>query len=90
MHAWREGDALACEFRGHGVIDDPLAGRLRPVANEISGHGLWFVNQLCDLVQLRSEPARGTRIRAWMDLPTTDKHTGRRTAAARQRPHNQP
>lgn len=72
VHTWREGDALACEFRDQGVIDDPLAGLLRPTANEISGHGLWFVNQLCDLVQLRSEPAHGTRIRIWIDLPTTD------------------
>jgi len=66
---WRENDALACEFHDQGVISDPLAGRLRPPATQFAGRGLWFVNQLCDLVQLRSEPARGTRIRIWIDLP---------------------
>jgi anti-sigma regulatory factor (Ser/Thr protein kinase) len=68
VHLWRESDALACEFRDHGVISDPLAGRLRPSAKQLGGRGLWFVNQLCDLVQLRSEPARGTRVRIWIEL----------------------
>lgn len=72
-HLWREGDALACEFRDRGVISDPLVGRLRPSAKRLGGRGLWFVNQLCDLVQLRSEPERGTRIRIWFDLAATDR-----------------
>jgi len=66
---WRDQDALALEFHDDGVIDDPLVGRLRPTAAQFGGRGLWFVNQLCDLVQLRSEPGRGTRIRLWVDLP---------------------
>jgi anti-sigma regulatory factor (Ser/Thr protein kinase) len=77
VHLWRENDALACEFRDHGVITDPLAGRRRPQASQLGGRGLWFVNQLCDLVQLRSEPGHGTRIRLWMDL--TDPDTAPRT-----------
>ena len=81
VHLWRESDALACEFRDHGVISDPLAGRLRPPAEKLGGRGLWFVNQLSDLMQLRSEPARGTRIRVWIDLATADEHPGRQSTA---------
>lgn len=86
LHAWRQGDALACEFHDRGVISDPLAGRRRPAANQLAGRGLWFVNQLCDLVQLRSEHARGTRIRIWIDLPAPDEDTGRQPIAAHQQP----
>lgn len=68
LRMWHDGDALALEFHDDGVIDDPLAGRLRPPTNQFGGRGLWFVNQLCDLVQLRSEPGRGTRIRLWIDV----------------------
>lgn len=88
LRMWREGDALACEFRDQGVISDPLAGRLRPPAKQLGGRGLWFVNQLCDLVQLRSEPGRGTRIRIWIDLDTTEEHRDRQPTAA-ERAHDQ-
>jgi len=69
LRLWREGAALVCELRDVGVITDPMVGRIRPRADQIGGRGLWFVNQLCDLVQIRSTPEHGTRIRLWMDLP---------------------
>jgi len=88
VHLWRNGDSLVCEFRDEGVITDPLAGRLRPPPGQLGGRGLWFVNQLCDLVQLRSEAGHGTRIRLWMDLPSgadgscdVDSAEGRTSAA---------
>lgn len=54
VSAWREPDSFVCEVRDSGRIDDPLAGRSLPVDGRRCGRGLWLVNQLCDLVQLRS------------------------------------
>ena len=51
---WSEGDETIWEVRDRGGIDAPLAGRERPGFDRIGGHGLWLVNQLCDLVHLRS------------------------------------
>ena len=45
-----------------GRIDDPLAGRKRPDVDACSGRGLWMVNQLCELVQIRST-LTGTAVR---------------------------
>lgn len=62
MLAWRERDVLMCEIRDSGYIEDPLIGRSRPAPEQHTGRGLWLVNQLCDLVQIRSSPS-GTAIR---------------------------
>ncbi|HEV3045808.1 MAG TPA: sensor histidine kinase [Solirubrobacteraceae bacterium] len=51
---WREHGSLVCEVRDGGTIDAPLIGRRRPAADQTSGRGVWLVNQLCDLVQIRS------------------------------------
>ncbi len=51
---WRDADALVCEVRDRGRIGDPLVGRARPSPDQRGGHGMWLVNALCDLVQLRS------------------------------------
>lgn len=64
---WREPQALAIEVRDRGVIEQPLAGRVRPSPTQENGRGLWVANQVCDLVQIRSGP-RGTRARLWMNL----------------------
>ena len=74
LRVWVEDGALVCEFRDAGVIKDPMVGRVRPASNQIGGCGLWFVHQLCDLVEIRSEPTQGTCIRLHMDLP--DGHGG--------------
>lgn len=70
LRLWAQGVALACELRDSGVITDPLAGRVRPSQTQLGGRGLWFVNQLCDLVEIRSEPGEGTCVRLWMELPS--------------------
>lgn len=54
LKMWREGDYVVCEVSDRGRIDKPLAGRERPVADQEGGFGLWLVNQLSDLVQLRT------------------------------------
>ena len=57
------------QLRDAGVITDPMAGRIRPSREQLGGRGLWFVNQLCDLVQIRSFAGQGTCVRLWIDLP---------------------
>lgn len=63
VRTWAEDGVLVCEFHDAGHITDPLVGRARPTAGQIGGRGLWLVNQLCDLVQIRSTAAGGTTIR---------------------------
>jgi anti-sigma regulatory factor (Ser/Thr protein kinase) len=67
LRVWREPEALCCEIRDSGRIDDPLAGRRPPVGDQEDGRGLWLANQLCDLVQVRSGP-EGTAVRivSWL------------------------
>lgn len=67
LRSWREPDALVCEVRDRGRIDDPLAGRGLLGDPEASGRGLWLVNRLCDLVRLRSL-RDGTAVRLHMAL----------------------
>jgi hypothetical protein len=47
--------------RDQGEITDPLVGRYPP-GPDLDVNGLWLVNQLCDLVQIRSGPD-GTYVR---------------------------
>jgi anti-sigma regulatory factor (Ser/Thr protein kinase) len=65
---WREPGAAVVEFSDAGTIADPLVGRLRPDArSDGGGRGLYLVNQLCDLVQLRSSAAGTTvRVTTWL------------------------
>ena len=56
VRVWREPSAFVCEVRDGGRLSEPLVGRQRPGISHASGRGLWLVNQLCDLVQLRSPP----------------------------------
>jgi len=59
---WLEAGAAVVEFSDSGHVTDPLTGRFRPPLDSVGGRGVYLVNQLCDLVQLRSS-ARGTSIR---------------------------
>ena len=67
LHAWTDHQSLVCEVSDHGHITSPLAGRLPPASNTAPGAGLWFANQLCDLVQIYSSPGR-TAIRLHQNL----------------------
>jgi len=57
---WLEPGAVVVEFTDAGLVLDPLVGRRTPRPDQDHGHGLYLVNQLCDLVQVRSSPAGTT------------------------------
>ncbi len=65
---WSEADAIVCEVRDGGQICEPLAGRRHPAPEQPGGRGLWLVNQLCDLVQIRSSPGQ-TAVRVRICAP---------------------
>jgi anti-sigma regulatory factor (Ser/Thr protein kinase) len=62
LRVWRRADRLMCQVEDGGTIEDPLAGRRSPRFPRAGGIGLWAVNQLCDLVEVRSTE-RGTKVR---------------------------
>ncbi len=66
LRTWAEGAQVVCEFRDGGYIADPMAGRVRPTLDQIGGRGLWLVQQMCDLVQIRTSAENGTVIRLTM------------------------
>jgi len=53
LRVWSERGKLVCQVEDGGRISDPLAGRRRGLPG-IGGLGLWMVNQLCDLVEVRT------------------------------------
>jgi anti-sigma regulatory factor (Ser/Thr protein kinase) len=63
---WFEPGNLVAEISDRGVINSPLIGRQRPVPGPGGGYGLWLVHQLCDLVQVRSDPVTGTVVRMYL------------------------
>jgi anti-sigma regulatory factor (Ser/Thr protein kinase) len=66
---WTTAEEIVCQVTDGGYIADPLAGRLRPAPTAArGGRGLWLVNQVCDLVQVRSNQD-GTTVRVHMRLP---------------------
>ena len=51
VRVWSDTDAVTCEVFDDAPVDDVLHGRTAPTD---AHDGLWQVNQVCDLVQLRS------------------------------------
>jgi anti-sigma regulatory factor (Ser/Thr protein kinase) len=84
LHSWHEHGRLTCQVSDTGRIGDPLAGRIRPDPQALSGRGLWLVNQLCDLVQIRTGAA-GTTVRIHARRREPVEHPGRELAAAGER-----
>ena len=65
---WVASGEIICQVEDTGQISDPLVGTRRPdPAAYERGAGLWVVNQLCDLVQMRTGPG-GTTFRVHMRL----------------------
>lgn len=69
IRLWSADGEVLCQIEDSGFISDPLAGHRRPVANRTGGHGLWLVNQICDLAEI-STSELGTTIRLHMSCPT--------------------
>jgi anti-sigma regulatory factor (Ser/Thr protein kinase) len=67
LRVWRDSETVICEVRGRGRITEPRVGRIRPTPQQWTGRGLWLVNQLCDLTQIRSN-AEGSVVRVHMGL----------------------
>ena len=68
LRVWAEDSRLVCEFHDSGHVRDPLVGRIRPTVDQTGGRGLWLVQQLCDLVQIRSTAEAGTTVRLHVAL----------------------
>ncbi|WP_164704423.1 sensor histidine kinase [Blastococcus litoris] len=63
---WATPSAAVVEFSDQGHLEDPLTGRRLPPVDQEGGRGLFLVNQLCDLVQLRStEHGTVVRVTTW-------------------------
>jgi anti-sigma regulatory factor (Ser/Thr protein kinase) len=71
FRCWIENDRYVCEVSDRGRIGKPLAGRIRAPAGQAGGHGLYLVNQLADLVQVRSNDD-GTVVRIHITHPGAD------------------
>jgi anti-sigma regulatory factor (Ser/Thr protein kinase) len=67
LRIWVAPGAMVCQLEDAGHITDPLAGRHAPAPSVDGGLGLWMVNQLCDLVEVRTATG-GTTIRLHMSL----------------------
>ena len=65
LRIWDEPDGLVCEVRDTGHILHPLIGREEPAIGQVGGHGIWLVNLVCDLVQVRSSE-NGSTVRMKM------------------------
>jgi anti-sigma regulatory factor (Ser/Thr protein kinase) len=70
VRVWVTRDEILCQFDDSGHIRNPLAGYGRPSGDDPGGQGLWLVNQVCDLAEIRTSAA-GTTIRMHMfrDVP---------------------
>jgi anti-sigma regulatory factor (Ser/Thr protein kinase) len=77
---WTLPGEMVCEVRDSGWIADPLAGRRRPPEHPTGRQGLWVVNKICDLVQMRSSRA-GTTVRLHMNLAQRPGRPGGRDGA---------
>ena len=60
LRLWDQPAEIVCEITDRTVVGDLLAGRRAPTSGRIDP--VWWANQTCDLVQLRSN-LRGTTVR---------------------------
>ena len=65
IRLWETAAEVLCQVEDTGYIRDPLAGHWRPAGDLVGGQGLWLVNQVCDLAEIRSSEL-GTTIRLHM------------------------
>ena len=64
---WHDGRGVVTELRAdHGLGDRRVLHGARPAPEAESGRGLWLINEVCDLVEFRSD-AQGMTLRLHMD-----------------------
>lgn len=67
LTTWNEPGDFVLEVSDQGHIPDPLVGRNVVPGTADGGRGVWIVNQLCDLVQVRSlETGTVVRLHSWV------------------------
>ena len=61
VRTWEHAGAIVCDFRQlGGSVDDPFLG-LRPAElDPRPGDGLWLTSQICDWIDIRSDPGGPT------------------------------
>jgi anti-sigma regulatory factor (Ser/Thr protein kinase) len=59
---WQDGEAVVSEVITSSAVGDALVGRRRPDDGATGGRGLWLINQMCDLVEVRTGNG-GTAVR---------------------------
>jgi anti-sigma regulatory factor (Ser/Thr protein kinase) len=59
---WHDADEVITEVSTHTAVTDATVGCRRPAPDALEGRGMWLINQLCDLVELRSD-GFGTTLR---------------------------
>ena len=74
LRFWQAAGQLIFQIEDAGHIADPLAGRRHQITGA-GGLGLWMVNQLCDLVEVRTSRA-GTTIRVHASCGNAAGHIG--------------
>jgi anti-sigma regulatory factor (Ser/Thr protein kinase) len=67
LRLWLDDGSVVCEVVDQGRIVDPMTGRHAPTTDGEGGRGVWIANQLCDLVQVRSDE-NGTVVRVHLRL----------------------
>ncbi len=67
IRIWPGDGEVLCQIEDNGYIVNPLAGSRRPAGDLPGGQGLWLVNQVCDLTEVRTSEY-GTTIRLHMSL----------------------
>lgn len=65
IRLWHTDSEVLCQLEDAGYIRDPLAGYRRRSDGMPGGQGLWLVNQVCDLAEIRTGQS-GTTIRLHM------------------------
>jgi anti-sigma regulatory factor (Ser/Thr protein kinase) len=65
LRIWTDAGGVVCEVRDRGRILEPLVGRQEPSTGQVGGLGIWLVNLVCDLVQVRSSE-NGSTVRMKM------------------------
>ena len=71
FQVWHDEQEIFCQAHDQGWIADPLAGCVRR-GPDGRGHGLFLVNHVCDLVEMRTGQA-GTTVRMHMRLGPADR-----------------